>query len=82
MHHVPIRFPSGPSLSGIGSRPFASVMRLEPQDSTMWFKGAHCPTVGAFHQAGGAFLKLLEFDRNHHPGKCAFGRFGGSRAVS
>ncbi len=35
---------------------FALVMRLEPQDSTMWFEGVRCPTIGAFHQSNGTFL--------------------------
>jgi hypothetical protein len=35
----------------------------------------------AFHQSDATVQKLLEFDGNH-PRKRAFGRFGGSRAVS
>jgi hypothetical protein len=59
-NHVPVRFPLGPSLSGIGSSRFAFVVRLEPQDPTMWFQGARRGTIGTFHERNTTLQKTLE----------------------
>src|SRR6266566_5001224 len=79
----PDRFTHGPPLCGYRCTCFAfeSVMRFEAKDAAMQFKGACCPTIRTFHQAGTTFLKRLEGDFDLSV-KRTFGRFGRWRAIS
>ncbi len=80
-NHFPDRFALDPSWFGIGSSRFAFVVRLEPQDPTMWFEGARRGTIGTFHERNTTLQKTLEVNGNH-PRKRAFGGFGGLLLVS
>src|SRR2546427_10562156 len=71
--NIPVRFPFGPSLSGIGSRRFAFLMKLEPKNTTARLEGAHACTVGTLHMRDTTLLELLEINGNS-PSKCALGR--------
>src|SRR5262249_23871987 len=74
--NTPVRFPPGPSLSGIGSRRFAFVVRLESQAPLMGFESARRSTLGTFHERNPTRQKTLEGNVDH-PRKLAFGRCGG-----
>ena len=73
--NIPVRFPLGPSLSGIRRIRFALLVRGEPEHALEWRERTRSSTVRTFDKMRAALLKTFEFDGNH-PRKRAFGRFG------